>query len=335
MGSADAARFKIDSDTIVNGDSDKLKLGDEVYLVYVGEIGNNPLAKTITIHRVKNKKYYVMDGVIKDVPRNGIVIGTKKKSYAFNIVDDTRIQNEKYMKEGHLVTITYVGELDDKPVAASIYCSKSTFDKEKKKETRVPTKPSSENPTKQTTTPQTTAATSTTVNPTTEAPTTETPTTEEPTTIEPTTEEPTTEEPTTEEPTTEEPTEPTPEPPTNAPDKKDDSALVVKGEGTILNWENPCTVKLNGGGTIELDISDTSMSGGYVPETGDQVMISYDKDKLKLLDVQLVYRPAKDTQNSDNDGSDNDGGNDNGDSGDDNGDNDSSVDEDAIMNDDE
>ena len=43
---------------------------------------------------------------------------------------------------------------------------------------------------------------------------------------------------------------------------------------------------------MELDISDASIAGGYVPQEGDQVIASYEKGDMKLLHLQLEYRPA-------------------------------------------
>ena len=289
--SADARRFVLTEDTIINGDATELKVGDEVNVVYTGELGKNPVARTITVTREK-KTHYVMDGVLDNVSQNEIIIKTKHKKYSFVVKKETRIQNMKYLCQGHLATITYVGELNHDPEAVSIYCSKEVFGKTSKKATEKKTtaKPT-DKPVTTTAAPTVKPTTPPTVRPTTEKPTTESPTTEAPTTEEPTTEEPTTAEPTTEEPTTEEPTD-APEP--TAPPKPE--TVAVNAEGTIDAWDNPCVIKINGGGTVTLDISDATISGGYIPEVGDSVRISYDKDNMKLLDVQLVYRSVDESE---------------------------------------
>ena len=50
---------------------------------------------------------------------------------------------------------------------------------------------------------------------------------------------------------------------------------------------------MDGAATLNLDITDALVSGGYIPQTDDEVVILYDKDSLKLLSIQLEYRPAK------------------------------------------
>ena len=352
MESADACRFILSDDTIITGDADSLKIGDEVNLIYTGSIGEDPVARTITIKRDKKQKFFVMDGVIEKAASDSLVIRTAKKSYKFKIVKETRIQNKEYMKPGHKTTITYVGDLDNDPTAASIYCSKSTVTKKEKakakefeKETKATkateatkTGPTQAKPTKATNATKATKATEgTKSNPTqakptkaTKAPTkaTKSPTnatkateatkekptepTEKPTeepTAEPTEEptEPPTEEPT--EPPTEAPTEPPTEPPTEAPTEPPTEApteppteapepepIIVQASGTITSWGNPCSINISGGGSVKLDISDASVSGGYVPANGDEVKISYEKDDMKLLSIQLVSRPAEDTE---------------------------------------
>ena len=62
--------------------------------------------------------------------------------------------------------------------------------------------------------------------------------------------------------------------------------------GTINSWGNPCTIKVEGGSSVQLDISDASIAGGYIPQEGDQVVAAYSKDDMKLLHLQLEYRPA-------------------------------------------
>ena len=47
---------------------------------------------------------------------------------------------------------------------------------------------------------------------------------------------------------------------------------------------------MDGGATVKLDIKEADVAAGYIPEVGDQVLIHYDKDTMKLIDIQLEYR---------------------------------------------
>ena len=132
VDSAHACRFLTNSSTKITGDDTSVKVGDEVHVVYTGEAGSDPVAKSIKVKRNENQAYFVMDGVIAKVTKNNITIRTAKKSYVFKIVKDTRIKNSDYLKAGHKTTITYVGNLDQNPVAASIFCSKDTVTKQEK-----------------------------------------------------------------------------------------------------------------------------------------------------------------------------------------------------------
>ncbi len=86
-----------------------------------------------------------------------------------------------------------------------------------------------------------------------------------------------------------EPEEPEPEEPSAEPE-----SVAIKAKGEIVKWgENPAVFKIDGGGTLELDIKDAEISGGYIPKIGDQVVILYDKDKMKLFDLELEYRPVE------------------------------------------
>ena len=133
VDSAHAARFIINKETKIDGDDKKVKVGDKVKLEYTGDVMKNPVAVSIKIQRDKNKKYFIMDGVVAGASKDKIVVQTSKKKYTFKIVGETRIENKNYMKAGHKTTITYMGELDKNPVAASIFCSKDTVTEQEKK----------------------------------------------------------------------------------------------------------------------------------------------------------------------------------------------------------
>ena len=299
VDSAHACRFRITKDTKIDGDDTKLKVGDEVHLVYTGTAGEDPVAVSITITRTK-QAYHVMDGVIQKATVHSLTVKTAKKSYKFKIVDETRIQNPENMIFGHKTTITYAGDLNDNPIAASILCSKDTVTEKEKEKTTKATKATKATKvteaTKETKTTEPTEPTEPTdpTDPTEPTETTEATDPTEPTEPTETTEETETTEATetTEETEPPETTEATEAPkPTEEPET-DPGYVVINAEGTITKWGNPCTIKVDGNGTVKLDISDASVSGGYIPEEGDQVKIAYDKDSMKLLSIQLVYRQA-------------------------------------------
>ena len=328
IDSADACRFKINSDTIVSGDDTKMKVGDRATITYTGEIGKDALARSVKITREKKKEetQYVIDGTICLVEKGSITIDSGKKTYSFRVKDDTKIYNSEYMKPDHRTTITYTGKLSKGPKARVIYCSKETVKKEKDptkatkktKETKKETKATKETKkaTKATRKTESQTVEPTETNEPTETGETETGETEtgEPTetgeteTGEPTESDPPTEtDPPTEE-VTEAPTEEQTEAPTEAEtqateDAEDitepeedtaDDMIIVKANGTIKTWDGGrCKIKVEGAGTLELDTTDASIASGYFPQSEDEVTVSYDKTDMKMLGLQLIYRPAE------------------------------------------
>ena len=171
-------------------------------------------------------------------------------------------------------TVGSVSENETEAVAAKEETKKET----KKSETKKPETKKSE--TKKSETQKTE----------TQEPVTKETETQETETQEPITEETETQEPVTEETETQEPETDATEPP--AP--KDDM-IIIKANGTIYEMDaskGTATFKLEGGGQIELDVTDSAIPSGYLPQLGDEVSISYDKSDMKLLDIQLVYRPG-------------------------------------------
>ena len=304
VDSAHACRIQITSDTTFSGDDTKMKIGDEVHVVYTGSAGDECVAKSIKITRSQTQtqnqtktqnqtqaqnqtqvqKYYVMDGVIDKVSANGIVVRTSQNTYTFGIVKETRIKNRDYMKAGHKTTITYAGELDKNPVAASVFCSKDTVtEKEKQNAAKAEEASKTKDNTK---TDESSQAK-------------ESEKTEDSSAVD---DDAKSEESSKAKEDTEENSKAKDDESAEAEDsgkdteKKDKSetdSVIIKAQGEITEWANPCTIKVEGGGTLELDIIDAQVSGGYIPQAGDQVIISYDKDVMKLLSVQLEYRPVK------------------------------------------
>ena len=341
VDSAHACRFQITAQTTIGGDDTRLKLGDEVRLVYTGSAGNDPVAKSIILKRKKGQQYYVMDGVIDKVSSDSIIIKTAKKDYTFGIKKETRIQNPDYMKAGHMTTITYTGNLDQNPVAASIFCSKDTFEvvngqntgnKEKtgdtakageKKDTaeksgtkdtakdsgktdaaedsgtKDAAKDSGNTDTDKDSGTQDTAKDSDKTDTGSES-------AENVKTAESSKSESTSDSVT---PKKDKTSGGTDEKTTGSADgnvvsskssdnekEAEQESVIIQARGELIKWANPCEVKIDGRGTVTLDITNASVSGGYIPQVSDKVIISYDKATMELTGIQLEYRPGSNTE---------------------------------------
>ena len=234
VDSAHACRIRLTKKTKITGDAKELRLGDEVHVVYTGEIQKDAVAVSIKITRGK-VKYFIMDGVIVSAAKDKMVIQTAKKKYDFKIVKDTRIENEEYMKAGHMTTVTYIGDLNKDPVAASIFCSKDTAEKQQKKSEKKDSKKEEKKKEKK----------------------------EE-------------------------------EKDDGGVDPEDPDIVLIEATGEVVEWDDPCEIKIDGGATLKLDIKDAYVAAGYVPRSGDQVTFSYDKDSMKLYEIMLEYRPVLD-----------------------------------------
>ena len=309
VDSAHACRLEITPETTFSGDDTKLKIGDEVFVVYTGTAGENCEAKSIVIWRkqaqtqnpaqnqkqtqAQNQKqtqaqnqtqtYYVMDGVIDKVSANGIVVRTSQNSYMFGIVQETRIKNRNYMEAGHKTTITYAGELDKNPVAASIFCSKDTVTEKEKKNASKADEAAE--------TSKTEESSKTEDNQTTEETSSEKQTSKSEKSSEIKDDAAADESSEAEDNGAKESKNNSKS--TEEADTFETDSVIIKARAEVIEWANPCTLKVDGAATLNLDITDALVSGGYIPQTDDEVVILYDKDSLKLLSIQLEYRPAK------------------------------------------
>ncbi len=361
VDSAHACRFQITAQTTIGGDDSRLKLGDEVHLVYTGSAGSEPVAKSITIKRKQGQQYYVMDGVIDQVSSNSIIVKTAKKNYTFGIKKETRIQNPDYMKAGHMTTITYSGNLDQNPVAASIFCSKDTFEmvssqndgnktktgdtakagekkdtaeksgtKETAKDsgktdaakdsgTKDTAKDSGKTDTDKDSGTKDTAKDSDKTDTDKESGTKDTAKSSDKTdtdTASGSAENVKTAE-SSKSDSTSDSVNPKEDQTAGDKDKKetgssdkdtasskssdnekaaDQESVIIQARGELIKWDNPCMVKIDGRGTVTLDIINASVSGGYIPQDGDKVIISYEKSTMELTGIQLEYRPGSNTE---------------------------------------
>ena len=316
VDSAHACRFLTNSSTKITGDDTSVKVGDEVHVVYTGEAGSDPVAKSIKVTRNDNQAYFVMDGVIAKVTKNNITIRTAKKSYVFKIVKDTRIKNSDYLKAGHKTTITYVGNLDQNPVAASIFCSKDTVTKQEKQKAEQAKKPGKSeknavsNETQNGSKENSEAASNTdTAEKTDDQTASESKEAAEQTDnqnasgseeksgsseeADQQSSESSDSEAAQDTVSTEEITSKADDLTEAAAEAKAEDSVVIKAKGEIEKWgKNPSIFKIDGRATLKLDIKKAKISGGYIPKEGDQVVIFYDKNTLELIDLRLEYRPA-------------------------------------------
>ena len=268
VDSAHACRFKITSQTKFEG-ATNLKVGDEVHLVYTGDIEKDPVAQSIKITRNEFKAYYVMDGVIDKATADSLVVKTATKSYTFSIVKETRIENKNYMTAGHKTTITYAGDLNKKPVAASIFCSKDTVTAAEKKQAAAnTTKPAAD---------QTTPAKK-----------------EESKKDDSKKDDFKKDESKKDESKKDESKKDDSKKDDSKEDdsKKDDKDVKIEAKGVIKEWKDPCTIKVEGGATLKLEIKDAKVAAGYIPQEDDQVTIIYNKTTMKLIEIKLEYRPV-------------------------------------------
>ena len=297
VDSAKSYRFKLDKDTKIYGKAKDLRVGDSVGLVYAGDLGKEPLAKTIEVTKLNTAKEYVIDGTITKADKDSITVSTSKNSYKFKVNKKTKI-SKKAPKVGLITTVTYTGELKKEPVATVIYCSgkedpkAAKKDKEtKKSETKATESKATE--TKDTETEATETKDTETEATETKDTETETEATETVTEASESVTEATETVTEASETVTEAATEATEA--TEPPKEPDPEEEIIEADGTIQIWgdkDKTAAIKVANGGTVELTTKDFKIASGYFPQVNDQVRIKYDKVSMALKDIQLIYREA-------------------------------------------
>jgi NAD-dependent SIR2 family protein deacetylase len=96
--------------------------------------------------------------------------------------------------------------------------------------------------------------------------------------------------------------DPKPEPkpqPKPQPKPVVDPTVTVYGE--ILNVDdNSASIQDEHGDAIDLTIDDnTTISSGYLPAVGDHVQVTYNKDTMVMIDLQLLFRPDTSKKSTD------------------------------------
>ena len=126
MDSAGGHHFVLTDDTIIKGQNKKLEIGDQVKVAYTGDIDDSPVARTITIEKKAEpeKKTHVIDGTIDKVQGQTLILNTGKQIYTFTLNEKTVYSGQAVPAKGLKTTITYTGDLKNRPVAEKVYCVK-------------------------------------------------------------------------------------------------------------------------------------------------------------------------------------------------------------------
>lgn len=125
VNSATAYRFKIDKNTKIKGEADKLTVGDSVNITFKGDIEKTPAAIVINIVKKAQEQRRTINGTIKSVGDDSVTLDTGKKTYKFATDKYTKFNGDKPAK-GYKSEITYVGELGKDATAIIVYCVKQT-----------------------------------------------------------------------------------------------------------------------------------------------------------------------------------------------------------------
>ena len=263
--SNDGATFKINDSTVIEGEDTTAAVGDEVMVVFDGEIADEETAATLVyvLYKAESEDTQVVAGKITKIEGTTFVLKTDNASYTFETDENTVYTGDKYAKNVY-ATVAYSGDLKSNPLATKIYCKKI----KKKSEKESTTTKKEETTTKKETT--TTKKETTTEKKTTKETTTEKKTTKETTTKKKTTKETTTKETTT-------------------------KAKKVSDKGTITAFSSGAsiTVDTKKNGTVTLAINGkTTIPLGYYPRVNDSVKLTYDGSSNTLLTLTLVKRPS-------------------------------------------
>lgn len=112
--------FLKDKDTEVKG---KLTKGDEVKVEYTGDISKHPYAEVIEVTKEKEEpEKHTLDGNVAELENKTVLVSIQSaKAYRFNIADSTKITGKAdNLKVGYDVEVTYTGDIDRVPDAITI-----------------------------------------------------------------------------------------------------------------------------------------------------------------------------------------------------------------------
>ena len=123
IDSAKSYRIKLNMDTKFTGVSKYMHTGDSVKVTYTGDLDKDALATEVNITKLAEEETKKVNGTIKQVTDNYVVLNTEKNAYIINTDKDTKYTGDKPHK-GYAAEITYTGNLKNKALAKSIYCVK-------------------------------------------------------------------------------------------------------------------------------------------------------------------------------------------------------------------
>ena len=308
--SSDSLTVTFDYDARTEIVGEKLNEGDEVKVTYKGDLSEEPYAIKVEILQEQvDDPHYEAHGIIADVADATVLLSIdSSEAHRFIYNPETEIvSDDKKMEIGDRAEITFTGDINDKPVATKIVVHhqakknknviNGTLDKAEKTYMELNTGRNTykilvndKSQFKGAKYKKGAKATVTYTGDLKEEPLAtdvycdKTKKKDDPT--KPTETKPTKTETKTE---TETKTDP-PEPP---------KPVTVTVKAYIEEWDtenNNATFKVDGDeeNPLKLTIENVDIPVGYFPEVGDYVMIEYDKDKLDLLDMQLIERPDPD-----------------------------------------
>ena len=279
IDSATSYRFTIDKTTAVTGVSKYVFIGDSVNVSYSGKLDES-----------------TVNGTIRSVGKDCVTLDTGKKSYVIHTNEKTKYSGDKPEK-GCRSEITYTGKLSEGAMATNIFCVKATpepvityrvtftdgngkvintQDVKKGDAAKAPANPSLDGYTFKGWDQDFSKITKDlTVNALWE---------QNPAPAPEPTPEPT--------PEPEPEPEPTPEPePEPTPIPED----AITAEGMITKWgidgTSTFSVLLEDGGMIILEAGDfTEIASGYFPAEEDTVKVTYMKEDMKALKIELIEK---------------------------------------------
>ena len=286
IDSAKSYRFTISPATSVTGVSKYVRVGDSVNVSYSGKLDETPLATEINIVMEAQEERQTVNGTIQSVEKEYVTLNTGKKVYIIHTNENTKYSGDKPEK-GCKSEITYTGNLSRDAVATNIYCVKKTPEPEvtykvtftdgngktlntqevkKGDAAKAPANPSRDGYTfKGWDQDFSKIKKDMTVNALWE---------QKP------------------EPAPEPEPEPTPEP---EPEPEPLPEEAVTAEGMITKWgidgTDSFSVLLDDGGMIILEFGDyTYIADGYIPAEEDTVQVSYMKEDMKALRIELIEK---------------------------------------------
>ena len=254
--SSNSHRFKLSQKTKITGKSKKLKVGYMVRVTYKGDIDKEPAAVKINVNKIPKARVFVIDGTVSKVSNGSFILKAGSRSYRFTTDKNTKYTG-KTLNKGVAATVSYMGRLQDGAKAVGVYCTAAKTDKSKKKASKKAKvkKAKKASPASNQQNEQQEENPSPAPGP---------------------------------EPSTE------PEPQADQVSDQgtvDDPTVTVYCSITDVN-DKFCNVKDENGNVLKLYIAkDAKIASGYMPQIEDHVKVVYDKDKMWLMSIQLLYRP--------------------------------------------